>query len=188
MKFCTQCGNTLALRIPDGDDRLRHICTQCHYIHYQNPRVVVCAIPCLEDRVLLCRRAIEPRYGFWTLPGGFMENNETSQTAAQRETREEALANVSIGRLYSLYNLPFINQVHLFYLATLDEPSFAAGAESLEVALMTADEIPWHSLAFPAVEDTLRHYFRERPGNHFSTHVADVVLGENNQCTIRQHQ
>lgn len=188
MKYCSQCGNSVALRIPEGDDRLRHICTHCRYIHYQNPRLVVCAIPCLDNRVLLCRRAIEPRYGFWTLPGGFMENDETTHNAARRETREEACAEVGIGRLYSLYNLPFINQVHLFYLATLDEPAFAAGDESLEVALMTEAEIPWGSLAFPAVEDTLRHYFRELPDGHFSMHVADVELGEDNRRIIRQHQ
>lgn len=188
MKYCSQCGNAVALRIPAGDDRLRHICTHCEFIHYQNPRMVVCAIPCLDERVLLCRRAIEPRYGFWTLPGGFMENDETTHHAAQRETREEACAEVAIGRLYSLYNLPFINQVHLFYLATLAEPTFAAGDESLEVALLAEAEVPWDSLAFPAVEDTLRHYFRERRDGQFDMHVADVELGEDNRRIIRQHQ
>lgn len=188
MKYCSQCGNTVSLRIPEQDDRLRYICDTCHFIHYENPRLVVCAVPCLGDRILMCKRAIEPRYGLWTLPGGFMENGETTQDAARRETFEEAGTNVDIGAMYSLYNLPHINQVHLFYLAQLASPDYAAGAESLQVALLTEEEIPWDDIAFTAVHDTLRHFFRDRRNGHFPMHVADIILHEDNDRTIHQHQ
>lgn len=188
MNFCSQCGNSVSFRIPADDDRPRYICDTCNYIHYQNPRLVICAVPCFEDKVLLCRRAIEPRYGLWTLPGGFMENAESTVTTAQRETLEEACARVSVGPLYSLYNLPHINQVHLFYLATLDSPEFGVGRESLETALMTCNEIPWDSMAFAAVRDTLQHYFLDRELDRFPVRVADIVINDDNEHVIQPHR
>src|SRR5690606_11589469 len=135
IRYCNLCGSSLTLRVPAADDRARHICDACGHIHYQNPRIVVCALPCFEDKVLMCKRAIEPRYGLWTLPGGFMENGESTLDAAVRETLEEANARIRIDELYSLYNVIHINQVHLFFRAKLLDLDFSAGIESLEVGL-----------------------------------------------------
>lgn len=176
MKFCSHCGRHVSFRIPPDDDRERFVCDSCALVHYQNPRVVVCAIPCHEDRVLLCKRAIEPRYGLWTLPGGFLENGETTLEAALRETREEAGARIALRGLYTLYNLPHIDQVHLFFLADLLDLDFHSGRESLDTALFRREEVPWDAIAFPAVADTLTHYFNDRPQNHFPLRVSDVVL------------
>jgi ADP-ribose pyrophosphatase YjhB (NUDIX family) len=187
ISFCTLCGNNLSLRIPAEDDRERHVCDTCGHIHYQNPRIIVCALPCHEDKVLLCKRAIEPRHGLWTLPGGFMENNESTLEAALRETREEACARIRIRDLYSLYNVIHINQVHLFFRAELLDLDFAAGAESLEVGLFGQHEVPWHEIAFPAVASTLQQYFLDLPQQQFPLRLADVVLGANNTRIIRPH-
>lgn len=176
MKFCNQCGERVSLAIPPEDDRQRYVCEACAHIHYENPRIVVCTLPCFEDKVLLCKRAIEPRYGLWTLPGGFLENGETTLEGALRETDEEAGARVAIQGLYTLYNLPHIDQVHLFFLATLLDLDFKSGRESLETLLFTQNEVPWDQIAFPAVGDTLRHYFRDRETRHFPLRVSDVIL------------
>lgn len=176
MKFCNQCGERVSLRIPPEDDRQRYVCEACACIHYENPRVVVCTIPRHEDEVLLCRRAIEPRRGLWTLPGGFLENGETTLEGALRETLEEAGARIAIQGLYTLYNLPHIDQVHLFFLSRLLDLDFKSGRESLETALFREDEVPWDAIAFPAVADTLRHYFRDRGTNRFPLRMSDVVL------------
>ena len=163
MKYCSDCGEpNIKFEIPAGDNRPRHICGQCQRIFYQNPRCVCGTIPVYQDQVLLCKRAIEPRYGYWTLPAGFMENGESSFDAAIRETFEEAAAKVRISSLYSLIDLPEINQVHFFFLAQLDAPEFASGTESLEVALFHQQDIPWADLAFKSVEQTLHWYFADR--------------------------
>src|SRR5271156_3753211 len=133
MKFCSVCGHPVALSIPPGDNRERFVCASCGTVHYQNPRNVVGTVPVWDDKVLLCRRAIEPRYGYWTLPAGFMENGETTSQAALRETQEEAGANIQLHELFSLLNVPHVDQVHLFYRATLLDLNYLAGAESLEV-------------------------------------------------------
>ena len=187
MKFCTLCGNSLGLRIPVDDDRERHVCTVCGHVHYQNPRIIVCALPCHEDKVLLCKRAIEPRYGLWTLPGGFMENGESTLDAAVRETLEEAHARIDIHELYALYNLIHIDQVHLFFRATLRDLDFGAGTESLDVRLFREDEIPWQEMAFPAVVNTLQQYFRDLPSGRFPLRLADVTVNANNTRTIKIH-
>jgi ADP-ribose pyrophosphatase YjhB (NUDIX family) len=188
MKFCTLCGTSLSLRIPEADDRERHVCDGCGHVHYQNPRIIVCALPCFEDKVLLCRRAIEPRHGLWTLPGGFMELGESTLDAARRETLEEAGARIDALELYAMYHILHIDQVHMFYRARLRDLDFAAGIESLEVQLFREDEIPWHEMAFPAVSDTLRHYFRDRPAQQFPLRLADVIVGANNSRTIKLHE
>lgn len=175
MKFCSHCGAATEHRIPEDDTRPRHICTQCKVIHYQNPNIVAGTIPIHEDRVLLCRRAIEPRYGFWTLPAGFMENQETTTEAAMRETWEEAEARVNIDGLYTVINVPQIDQVHMYFRATLIDGAYGVGAESLETRLFREDEIPWEELAFPTIKKTLRLYFEERRLGTFGVHVTDII-------------
>ncbi|WP_163649176.1 NUDIX hydrolase [Modicisalibacter sp. 'Wilcox'] len=173
MNFCSHCGEPVRFAIPEGDDRPRYLCDACGSIHYQNPRIVAGTLPVHDGRILLCRRAIAPRRGYWTLPAGFMENAETTLEAAARETREEACAEVAIHGLYTLINLPHINQVFMIFLADL-EGGFAAGSESLEVALFGEDEIPWDELAFPTIERTLRHYFSDRRHGAYPLHMSDI--------------
>lgn len=176
MNFCSHCGAPVTMRVPSGDTLPRHVCDQCGTIHYQNPKLVVGAIPEWEDRILLCRRAIEPRYGLWTLPAGFMENDETTAQAAQRETLEEARARIEIGELYSLINVSHINQVHLFYRARLLDLDFAPGQESLEVALFDESSIPWDDMAFRSISLTLRYYYADRQSGRFQFHSDDIVF------------
>jgi ADP-ribose pyrophosphatase YjhB (NUDIX family) len=176
MKFCSECGAAVELRLPADDTRPRYICTICTTIHYQNPKLVIGAIPEWEDgRILLCRRAIEPRRGFWTLPAGFMENGETTTEAAARETLEEANARIAVGELYSMYNLPHINQVHLLFRARLLDMDFFPGQESLEVELVEERDIPWDELAFRPVIFTLKHYFSDRKANHFQFRTGNLA-------------
>ena len=175
MKYCSKCGSRVELRIPDGDDRPRHICSACATIHYQNPKIVVGCIPGWEDRILLCRRAIRPRYGMWTLPAGYMEKGETSQQGAARETLEEARARVEVGDLYSLFNLPHIDQVYLIFLGRLLDLDYAPGDESLEVRLFAESDVPWSEIAFPVVEETLKLYFQDRGNGELRLHTGDIV-------------
>lgn len=167
MKFCNQCGHTVSKKIPADDDRLRHICDSCDHIHYENPRVIVGVLPTFERQVLLCKRAIEPRLGYWTLPAGFLENDETTAEGAHRETWEEAKATVDESELYCMFDLPYINQIYMFYLAELKEPVYDSGPESLEVQLFNEDDIPWQELAFPVVNSALKYYFADRIAGHF---------------------
>lgn len=174
MNFCNHCGSTVTLTVPSGDTVPRYVCSACALIHYQNPKMVVGTIPEWQDKVLLCRRAIQPKYGLWTLPAGFMENGETTAQGAIRETWEEAQARIEIGALYTLYNLPHINQVYLLFRAKLLDLDFAPGTESLEVALFEEAEIPWNALAFRTVEATLRVYFADRRTGAFDFHFGDI--------------
>lgn len=175
MNFCSHCGAVVALRVPPGDSLPRHVCESCGTIHYQNPKVVVGAIAEWEDRrILLCRRAIEPRHGFWTLPAGFMENGETTSQAAARETLEEAQARVQVSELFALVDVPAISQVHLFYRARLLDLDFSPGEESLEVALLHEEEIPWEDIAFRSIALALRHYFADRNAGAFRLHVDQL--------------
>ena len=157
------------MKIPADDSRERHVCNSCGAIHYFNPRNVVGSIPVYGDQILLCKRAIEPRYGYWTLPAGFMELGESTSAGAARETEEEAGAIVEIGPLYSLLNVPHAEQVHLFYLASMTSPEFKAGEESLEVALFHEQDIPWAEIAFPTVKQTLEWYFADRTAGVFDS-------------------
>ena len=174
MKFCSNCGATVALRVPAGDTLPRYVCTACDYIHYLNPKIVVGAIPEWEGRILLCRRAIEPRLGFWTLPAGFMENGETTAQGAVRETLEEACARIEIGEMFTLINVPHISQVHIVYRARLLDLDFEAGLESLEVRLFAEDEIPWDDIAFRTIALTLRHFFDDRRRGVLRFHTGDL--------------
>ena len=167
MKFCSQCGNPVTQRIPEGDSRLRYVCDSCQTIHYQNPNIVAGCVPTWGSKVLLCRRAIEPRLGYWTLPAGFMENGETVEQAAARETLEEACARVHGMQLYTLFDLPHINQVYMLFRAELVDLDFAPGEESLEVQLFHEQDIPWSELAFPTIGRTLECYFADRREQHY---------------------
>ena len=176
MKFCPECGAPVELRLPQDDNRERHVCTVCATIHYQNPKMIVGAIPEWDDgRILLCRRAIEPRHGLWTLPAGFMENGETTPEAAARETLEEANALVQVGDLYSMYNIPYINQVYMLFRARLLNLDFSPGVESLEVALFAESEIPWDTMAFRAVSMTLNNFFSDRKAGSYKFHLGDLL-------------
>lgn len=175
MKFCSNCANPISQRIPDGDDRPRWVCDACDNIYYENPKIIAGCLPEWGDRVLLCKRAIEPRYGLWTLPAGFMENGETLQQAAARETREEANARVEIGQLYTYVSIPNISQVYFIFRARLEDEDFSAGSESLEVELFDEADIPWDEIAFPSIELALRNFFSDRKKGQFELHTADLM-------------
>ncbi|HEU4622546.1 MAG TPA: NUDIX hydrolase [Burkholderiaceae bacterium] len=174
MNYCSLCAHRLELRVPKGDNRPRYCCAHCGAIHYENPRVVLGTIPEYDGRVLLCRRAIEPRSGFWTLPAGFMENGETTAEGALRETREESGATIELLDVFSIIDVVHVAQVHLFYRARMANSAFEAGTESLEVRLFDEAEIPWDDLAFLTTAGTLRAFFADRAQGRFKTHVGFV--------------
>jgi len=175
MNFCSSCGRRVALKVPAGDTIARHVCEACNTIHYSNPKMVIGCIPEWAGRILLCKRAIEPRRGYWTPPAGFMENGETTSEAALRETLEEANARVEIGDLFSMLSVPHVNQVHIFYRARLLDLEFAPGTESLEVALFEEAEIPWNEIAFRTISTTLRHFFADRERGHYGCHSGAIL-------------
>ena len=182
MKFCSECAYPVSLRIPPDDNRMRFVCDKCKTVHYENPKMVVGAIPIWnadsQVQVLLCRRAIEPRLGYWTLPAGFMENGETSSAGALRETEEEAGARITLHELFSVLNVAHVNQVHLFYRATLLDLAYSAGIESLEVRLFSENDIPCQDIAFSTITNTLRLFFLDhahvREGGKYRVHTLDL--------------
>ena len=174
MKFCANCGAPVVQRVPPGDTLTRWVCEHCGEIHYQNPLLVIGTVPEHEGKVLLCRRAIEPRYGYWTLPAGFMENDETTAQAALRETLEEAGAAVELQEPFTLISVPRVNQVHLFYRARLRNIEFKPGEETLEVALVEEAAIPWQDIAFRTVGYTLKRWFEDRSRGNYQFHAADL--------------
>ena len=165
----------MTLRVPPGDTFPRHVCDQCGTVHYRNPLMVVGTIPEWEDQVLLCKRAIEPRLGLWTLPAGFMELGETTAQAALRETLEEAKAKVELGEVFTLLSVPHVDQVHLFYRARLLDLDFGPGAESLEVALFREQEIPWKEIAFRTIATTLQYFYSDRKTGRFQLHAGEIL-------------
>jgi ADP-ribose pyrophosphatase YjhB (NUDIX family) len=173
--FCSVCGHGLTRRVPAGDNRERDCCDHCGAVHYVNPRPVVGTIPVWQDRILLCKRAIEPRYGYWTLPAGFMEIGETTGEGAVRETIEEAGARILLGPIFSIIDVPQVEQVHIFYRAQLVDPDFKAGTESLDVRLFAEGEIPWSELAFRTVSTTLRLFFEDRSRGVYGTHTPQLA-------------
>ena len=177
MKFCANCAAPVVQRVPPGDSLPRWVCDQCGEIHYQNPKLVLGTIPEFQEKILLCRRAIEPRYGYWTLPAGFMENGETAGQAALRETLEEAGAAVELGAPFSMISVPLVNQVHVFYLAKLRDLDFKPGEETLEVALFEEARMPWKEIAFRTVGATLRLWFADRSRGAFGFHAEDIPPG-----------
>lgn len=174
MKFCSECGAPVVHRVPQGDNLPRYVCEQCATIHYHNPRIVAGTLATSGDRILLCRRAIEPRHGYWTLPAGFMENGETIEEAAARETAEEARAKVEFERLYTIINVPHIGQVHMMYLGRLVGEAHEPGPESLATELVHVDDIPWDELAFPSVRFTLERFIDDRRRGTFSLHTTAI--------------
>jgi ADP-ribose pyrophosphatase YjhB (NUDIX family) len=174
ISYCTQCGASTSPQIPPGDNLPREVCCHCGHIHYDNPRLIVGCIAEWEGRLLLCRRAIAPRIGYWTLPAGFMENGETTAQAAIRETLEEAGAAVDIDAAFSMISLAHINQIHLFYRGHMITPDFLAGEESLEVALFKPEEIPWEELSFRSVKLCLAFYLRDRQLGRFGFHEHEL--------------
>ena len=175
MKFCSECSHPVERKIPDGDNMPRDVCPQCHIVHYSNPKMVLGCLVEEGSRILLCKRSIEPRSGFWTLPAGFMENGETIEEAALRETREEALAEVDLGRLLAIVNVPQASQVHMFFCATLKDGQYGAGSETTDAELFEADDIPWSEIAFPSVDYALRRFLADRASGNTEVHLTRVV-------------
>lgn len=174
MKFCNQCGAMGHYTIPPGDNRRRFVCRECDHIQYQNPRIIAGVLPIHGDEVLLCKRAIEPRYGLWTLPAGFLENNESAITGALREASEEANLNAHPLGLYTVFSLPHISQVYMFYRVQMTDLNFSAGEESLDVRMYREDNIPWDDLSFPVINRTLEHYFEDRKTGVFPVHESTL--------------
>lgn len=174
LHYCTQCANPLARIIPPDDNRVRDVCLQCGSVHYQNPRNVVGVVPILEDKILLCRRAIEPRYDKWTLPAGFMELKESTAEGALREADEEAGVKLELGSLFTMIDVPAAGQVHIYYLAKVLSPELNPGPESLEARFFALDEIPWDELSFKTVSTTIEHYIEDQKNNHFPVHYYSL--------------
>ncbi|TNF34780.1 MAG: NUDIX domain-containing protein [Gammaproteobacteria bacterium] len=175
MKFCSQCGATVTHKIPEGDSLPRYVCESCDTIHYQNPRIIAGCIAEWQGSILLCKRAIEPRYGLWTLPAGFMENRETTAEGAAREALEEANANILKLSLFSVFSIPHISQVYMMFRGELDRGQASPGHESLEVGLFQEQDIPWDELAFPVIRETLKLYYADKHSGRFRTHSGDIV-------------
>ncbi|MGQ0619278.1 MAG: NUDIX hydrolase [Panacagrimonas sp.] len=175
VQFCNACGTPVDLRVPEGDHLPRHICPSCGHIQYFNPRVIVGCVPEWEDgRILMCRRNIEPRFGLWTFPAGFMELGETSGQGAAREAREESQAEVEIGGILAVINVPYVSQLYVVHRARMRSPHHGATPESSEVRLMQESEIPWDEIAFPTVMHSLKFFFADRAAGRQDIHTLDL--------------
>jgi len=174
MNFCSNCGTRVVLKVPEGDLLPRHVCDNCGTIHYQNPKIVVGCVPEYEGRILICKRGIEPRLGYWAIPGGFMENDETLEAGAAREAQEEALIDVEIGSLLVVANVTHARQVHVFFRSRMRSPGFGVTHESLEVKLVDEKDIPWDNLAFPSTEFALRCFVDDRAAGVERHHVGEM--------------
>ncbi len=178
MNFCSHCGSDqLEFRVPEGDNRPRHVCSNCGVIHYSNPKIVTGCLPIWEHKVLLARRAIEPRKGYWNVPSGYMENGETVEQGAAREVWEETLAKVQELRLHTVFSIPHINQVYIHFLAELNDPDFGVGEESLDVRLFAEEEIPWKEIAFTSSVFTLERFFADRREGRQEVHMGVMEWG-----------
>jgi len=184
VNYCSACGEKVRFIIPDGDNRQRFVCGNCQTIHYENPKIVTGCIAQWQDKILLCKRAIEPRKGLWTLPAGFMENEETMMQGAARETAEEANARVDNLQLFCVYSIAHISQVYTMYLGDLVDGQASAGIESLDVALLGEDEIPWQNIAFQVINETLKRYYQDKKRGKFQTHYGDIIKQDNNAYTV----
>lgn len=173
-RFCSDCGARTTMRVPEGDHLPRQVCDACGVVHYENPRIVVGCVPEHDGRILICRRAIEPRHGYWTIPAGFLENGETLEQGAARECLEEALAHVRIGSLLAVVDIPQSHQVHVFFRAVLPEPRHGAGTESLETALVDPADIPWPEIAFPSTRFALERYLADRATGRDGHHLTEL--------------
>lgn len=184
MKYCSACGEKVSHIIPEGDNRHRYVCEKCSTVHYENPKIVTGCIPVWKDKILLCKRAIEPRYGLWTLPAGFMENSETIMQGAARETAEESNAQVENMQLFSVFSIAHINQVYTMYRGDLINGEASPGDESLEVALLNENEIPWKNIAFHVITETLKLYFQDKKQGSFKIHYGDIIKQEDSSFIV----
>lgn len=187
MQFCSNCGSEVNLQIPQGDNRERSVCVSCETIHYVNPKLVVGCILTWEKKVLLCKRSIEPRLGYWTLPAGFMENGESTAEGAAREAYEEANATPVSLELFGVYSLPRISQVYMMFLGQLKDGYASAGEESLEVGLFEQKDIPWSELAFPVVSESLEQFFNRNQSTSERAYLADVHSRPGHTVDITRH-
>jgi ADP-ribose pyrophosphatase YjhB (NUDIX family) len=187
MNYCSNCGEKVSFIIPEGDNRYRHVCDSCKLIHYENPKIVTGCIPQWQDKILLCQRAIEPRYGLWTLPAGFMENQETNLQGAARETAEEANAQVDNMSLFCVFSIAHINQVYTMYRGDLVDGKASPGDESLDVALLTEDQIPWQDIAFQVINETLKLYYQDVKQGQFCTHYGDIIKQDNGTYVVNYY-
>ena len=186
MNYCSNCGAPVASKIPPDDDRPRFVCDACQTVHYQNPKIVVGCIPEGEDAVLLCRRAIKPRYGFWTLPAGFLENGETTIEGVRRETFEEAHATIEIISLYTVFDFPHINQVYMMFRSRLIDFDYEGGSESLEVKLFQEQDIPWDRIAFVPIYETLKLFFKDRRNGNYPLRLGAIASAASNEDEHRR--
>ena len=184
MNFCSTCGEKVSFIIPEGDNRLRHVCISCQTIHYENPKIVTGCIAEWQDKILLCKRAIKPRYGLWTLPAGFMENAETNMQGAARETAEEANAKIENMKLFCMFSIAHISQVYTMYRGDLVAGAASPGVESLEVALFNESEIPWQNIAFQVITETLKLYYQDKKKGEFKTHYGDIIKQDNESYIV----
>ncbi len=175
MKFCSDCGQPVNFSVPDGDHLPRHVCGACGVVHYRNPKVIVGCVPQWGDQILMCRRNIEPRFGLWTFPAGFLEMGETSSEGAARETHEESQAEVEIGSLLAVINVPHVSQVHMFHRGRMKTAHHGVTPESSETALMREDEIPWSEIAFPTIWHSLKFFFADRARGVEDIHALDIA-------------
>jgi len=174
IKFCTACGSSTLLKTPPEDDHIRAVCSNCGLIHYNNPKMVVGCIPEWQGKILLCKRNIEPRIGKWTLPAGYLENGESVQAGAVRETREEALAEVRIITPYRLFNITFVDQIYFMFRAVMTSDRFGPTCESSDVRLFEEKDIPWDRIAFEVIRQTLEHYFKDRKKRRYPFRIFDL--------------
>ena len=174
IKFCTACGSPTQQKIPFEDDHVRSVCTNCGLVHYENPKMVVGCIPELNGQVLLCKRNIEPQKGKWTLPAGYLENGESVQDGAIRETYEETMADVQIIEPYRLFNIVFVDQIYFMFRARLMSNAFGPTNESTDVRLFDEKDIPWEDIAFEVIKQTLEHYFQDRKKGLFPFKIFDL--------------
>ena len=184
MNYCSACGEKVSLVVPEGDNRQRYVCTDCETIHYENPKIVTGCIAEWQNKVLLCKRAIEPKYGLWTLPAGFMENQETNLQGAARETEEEANAQVDNMKLFCVFSIAHINQVYTMYRGDLVAGQASPGIESLEVELVAEEDIPWQNMAFQVVSETLKLYYKDKKQGEFTTHYGDIIKQGNGSFLV----
>ena len=184
MNFCSACGEKVSFLIPEGDNRQRYVCQNCQTIHYENPKIVTGCIAQWQGKILLCKRAIEGRFGLWTLPAGFMENQETNLQGAARETAEEANAEVENMQLFCVFSVAHINQVYTMYRGDLVDGKASAGEESLDVALVSEDEVPWREIAFQVINETLRLYYQDKKQGRFRTHNGDIIKQDDDSYIV----
>ena len=178
MEYCIKCAGKLVQIVPEGDNRKRHVCSRCHHIHYVNPKIIVGATCFYEDKILLCKRAIEPRSGFWTIPAGFLENKETTEQGAQREAYEEATITIETKNILVIYDIPHISQIQIIYFAIMKQPSHSPGIESLETTMVSENEVPYKELAFPTVTSAIKLGFErlKNPNQPFRHEIIEPKL------------